>query len=75
MGCCGLREVGFHAPLMCGNGAGGPGLGMGWAPLSNKTFKVTEFEKMRCDARMPREQFHRQGRISPEQRHRMLMAC
>lgn len=55
--------------------SGGPGLGMGWAPLSDKTFKLTEFEKMRCDARMPREQFHRQGRISPEQRHRMLMAC
>lgn len=52
--------------------SGGPGLGMGWAAIATAKIKITEFEKMRCHTRTPRQMFHREGRLTPKERCKML---
>jgi len=52
--------------------SGGPGLGMGWAAIATAKIKITEFEKMRCNTRTPRQKFHREGRLTPKERSAIL---
>jgi len=41
--------------------SGGPGLTLGKPVGPCETFKLSEFEKLRCNRRMPRERFHIEG--------------
>jgi len=52
--------------------SGGPGLTLGKPVGPCETFKLSEFEKLRCNRRMPRERFHIEGRLSSIERERMI---
>lgn len=52
--------------------SGGPGLGMALESTGSCTFKLSEFEKLRCYRRTPRERFFREGRVPNNERCRLL---